>query len=104
MSWTPILLEQSGGFFNTIVTLTRSSRKRQTTPVVVEVPFNESSVTFTGLEPAAEYSVTTGVGVVGQDGGMVTGEESEPITVEPNPEHKPQTADNTPSMCKATSV
>ena len=94
VSWAPVSLEDAGGFYSTSVTLDRASRKRQSS-LTMSVPFNESSATFTGLEPSAVYSASAGVVVVGEDGNTVMGAVSEPMEILQNPGQAPTSPTNT---------
>ena len=86
VSWKPLTLEEARGFYLIRVSLSLDSRKRQGS-LTEDVPYTESSVTFTGLEPAAPYTVTTAAMTFNDNGEEVVGESSSPIVAEPNPDH-----------------
>ena len=82
ITWTPITLEDARGFPLYRITLNPggTSRRRQSGAITVNVPFNESSYTATGLDPQTTYSVTVGAVVV-NGSGTIEGPTSPPIEV-----------------------
>ena len=59
VSWTPLTLEEARGFITYRVTLILSDdNRRQSPPPPMTALMNESSVTFSGLNPGARFAVS----------------------------------------------
>ena len=54
---------------------------RQSSARVFEVPFNETSVNITDLDPQLMYTLTVRVAVVSETGQLLEGPSSSPITL-----------------------
>ena len=59
VSWTPLTLEEARGFITYQVTLTTvDDNRRQSPPPPMTALMNESSVTFSGLDPGVRFAVS----------------------------------------------
>ena len=76
ISWIPVSLEEARGFFlyHIVFDSSRSAR-------IVEVPYNETSVNITDLDPQLMYTLTVRVAVVSETGQLLEGPSSSPITI-----------------------
>ena len=83
ISWIPVSLEEARGFFQYHIVLdsTDSSRSRQSSARIVKVPFNETSVNITDLDPQLMYTLTVSVVVLSETGQLLEGPSSSPITI-----------------------
>ena len=82
VTWTPLSLEEVGGFFQIEVVATVSNdRRRQQMDITNRVPYSESSAELTGLDPNDDYSVTARTVLTGSDGSTILGPMSEPLEV-----------------------
>jgi hypothetical protein len=83
ISWNPISLIEAKGFFQyqIIVSQVVEDRRRQTSDMIINVPFNESSYNVTGLDPQVVYTVAVRAAVQGEDGEVLEGPTTPPISV-----------------------
>ena len=82
VTWTPLSLEDVGGFFEIEVVATVSNdRRRQQMPITKRVPYSESSAVLTGLDPNDDYRVTARTVLTGSDGSTSSGQTSPPLEV-----------------------
>ena len=70
--WTPLTLEEARGFISYQVSLIPANDNRRQSPLSMTVDSNQSSVTFTGLDPRVRYAVSLGVISSDPDIGPVT--------------------------------
>ena len=83
VTWTPLSLEEVGGFFEIeVVASVSNDRRRQQTDIRERVPYSESSAELTGLDPNDDYSVTARTVLTGSDGSTASGPTSEPLEVD----------------------
>ena len=68
ISWTPLTLLEARGFFNYTVILVPSNNQKRQTSLQKIVPFNESNVVFSGLDPGVSYSVSVYANTIGGAG------------------------------------
>ena len=80
VSWLPITLEQARGFFVYRVVLNPVSRS-QRDDLSEDVPRNQTSTTFSNLDPEVSYAVTAGV--VNENDPNLVGPVSTPLVVNP---------------------
>ena len=79
ISWIPVSLEEARGFFQYHIVL--DSTDSQSRARIVEVPFNETSVNITDLDPQLMYTLTVSAAVVSETGQLLEGPSSSPITI-----------------------
>ena len=83
VTWTPLSLEEVGGFFEIeVVASVSNDRRRQQTDITKRVPYSESSAELTGLDPNDDYSVTARTVLTGSDGSTESGSTSQPLEVD----------------------
>ena len=74
ISWIPVSLEEARGFFQHHIILdSTDSSLRQSSARIVEVPFNETSVNITDLDPQLMYNLTVSLVVVSETGQLLEG-------------------------------
>ena len=77
ISWISVSLEVARGFFKYHIVLdSTDSSRRQSSARIVEVPFNETSVNITDLDPKLMYNITVSVIVVSETGQLLEGPSS----------------------------
>ena len=79
ISWISVSLEEARGFFKYHIVLDStdsSRRRRQSSARIIEVPFNETSVNITDLDPQLMYNLTVSVVVVSETGQLLEGPSS----------------------------
>ena len=77
ISWIPVSLEEARGFFQYHIVLDSTDSQSR----VVKVPFNETSVNITDLNPQLMYTLTVSAAVVSETGQLLEGPSSSPITI-----------------------
>ncbi|XP_019860942.1 PREDICTED: receptor-type tyrosine-protein phosphatase kappa-like, partial [Amphimedon queenslandica] len=82
VSWDSKTFDEVGAFFAYKVTATTTStRKRQSgSPIEMIVPYNTTSVSFTGVNPNLMYQITASYIAYSQNGSEMTGPPSNPVT------------------------
>uniref|UniRef100_A0A1X7TV47 Protein-tyrosine-phosphatase n=1 Tax=Amphimedon queenslandica TaxID=400682 RepID=A0A1X7TV47_AMPQE len=82
ISWDSKTFDEVGAFFAYKVTATTTStRKRQSgSPIEMIVPYNTTSVSFTGVNPNLMYQITASYITYSQNGSEMTGPPSNPVT------------------------
>ena len=82
ISWIPVSLEEARGFFKYHIVLdSTDSSRRQSSARIVEVPFNETSVNITNLDPQLMYTLAASVVVVNEAGQLLEGPLSSSIAI-----------------------
>ena len=82
ISWIPVSLEEARGFFQYRIVLdSTDSSRRQSSARILVVPFNETSVNITDLDPQLMYTLAVSVAVVSETGKLLEGPSSSSITI-----------------------
>ena len=81
--WRKVSLEEAHGFFEYIIVFDAlNSRRRQSSDIIVHVPFNMTSINVTGLNPQLAYTLTMRIAVHNERGEVIEGPTSIPIRLE----------------------
>ena len=88
--WRKVSLEEAHGFFEYIIVLDAvNSRHRQSSDIIVHVPFNKTSINVTGLNPQLTYTLTMRIAVHNERGEVIEGPTNIPIRIEAPCEYYP---------------
>ncbi len=80
VTWLPISLEDAGGFYNNLITLSTTENSQLITK---KVSYIESNASFNGLDPFTTYSLVLSVVVIDTAvGGETEGPSSDPVEVD----------------------
>ena len=79
--WRKVSLEEAHGFFEYIIVLD-AVNSRQSSDIIVHVPFYKTSINVTGLNPQLTYTLTMRIAVHNERGEVIEGPTSIPIRLE----------------------
>ena len=80
VTWLPISLEDAGGFYNNLITLSTTENSQL---ISKKVSYIESNASFNGLDPFTTYSLVLSVMVIDTAmGGEIEGPSSDLVEVD----------------------
>ena len=92
--WRKVSQEEAHGFFEYIIILDAvNSRRRQSSDIIVHVPFNKTCINVTCLNPQLSYTLIMRIAVHNESGLVIEGPTSIPIPTNSLVEHLFQSND-----------
>ena len=82
IAWRKVSLEEAHGFFEYIIVLDAvNSRRRQSSDIILHVPFNKTSINVTDLNRQLTYTLTMRIAIHNERGLSIEGPTSTPLTI-----------------------